>query len=164
MEREEEMRGDEGGKTVASAVIIQTIRYARGARGGGGAAAAAGDMQQQQQQQQQRQQEVQQMMQTCLRLLIQQQQQLLQQQQQQLLQQQQQQQVAAAAVDLRRIGLAERRHGFGLVQSHPKNNSQTIHCGDIETNYTLEKAKIVKRQADMLRNFATKLPPEVRDR
>ncbi|CDI80537.1 malate:quinone oxidoreductase, putative [Eimeria acervulina] len=70
----------------------------------------------------------------------------------------------AAFTNLNKVGLAERRHGFGLVQSHPKNNSQTIHCGDIETNYTIEKAKIVKRQADMLRNFATKLAPAVRDK
>ncbi|ESS33806.1 FAD Malate-dehydrogenase (MDH-FAD) [Toxoplasma gondii VEG] len=65
--------------------------------------------------------------------------------------------------DLKKIGLVERRPSFAVVASCPRNNSQTIHCGDIETNYTVEKAKIVKRQADMLRNFATKLPPSERD-
>lgn len=44
---------------------------------------------------------------------------------------------AALRSDLRKLALVERRGGVGLVQSHPKNNSQTIHCGDIETNYTL---------------------------
>ncbi|XP_026190125.1 uncharacterized protein LOC34617845 [Cyclospora cayetanensis] len=70
----------------------------------------------------------------------------------------------AAFTNLRRLGLVERRSAFGVVQSNPRNNSQTIHCGDIETNYTLQKARVVKRQADMLRNFATKLPPSVRDK
>ncbi|CBZ51022.1 putative malate:quinone oxidoreductase [Neospora caninum Liverpool] len=65
--------------------------------------------------------------------------------------------------DLKKIGLVERRPSFAVVASCPRNNSQTIHCGDIETNYTVEKAKIVKRQADMLRNYATKLPPAERD-
>ncbi|PHJ25112.1 fad malate-dehydrogenase (mdh-fad) [Cystoisospora suis] len=65
--------------------------------------------------------------------------------------------------DLKKIGLVERRPSFAVVASCPRNNSQTIHCGDIETNYTLQKAKIVKRQADMLRNYATKLPPAERD-
>jgi malate dehydrogenase (quinone) len=32
-------------------------------------------------------------------------------------------------------------------------NSQTLHFGDIETNYTLEKAKKVKRYADMVMNY-----------
>lgn len=60
--------------------------------------------------------------------------------------------------DLKRLGISERRANFAEVASSAKNNSQTIHCGDIETNYTLEKARKVKRQADMLRNFITKLP------
>lgn len=62
--------------------------------------------------------------------------------------------------------LCERRSDYGLVASHAKNNSQTIHCGmyscyigDIETNYTPETAIKVKRCADMLRNYLTKLPP-----
>ncbi|PFH32199.1 FAD Malate-dehydrogenase (MDH-FAD) [Besnoitia besnoiti] len=65
--------------------------------------------------------------------------------------------------DLKKIGLVERRPSFAVVASCPRNNSQTIHCGDIETNYTIEKARTVKRQADMLRNYATKLPPAERD-
>eukprot|EP00920_Eleutheroschizon_duboscqi_P005879 GHVT01013799.1.p1 GENE.GHVT01013799.1~~GHVT01013799.1.p1 ORF type:complete len:120 (-),score=30.66 GHVT01013799.1:143-502(-) len=66
--------------------------------------------------------------------------------------------------DLKKLLLFERRSDFAVVQSFGTSNSQTIHCGDIETNYTLEKAIVVKRQADMLRNFATKLPPADRDR
>ncbi|KAL8424465.1 hypothetical protein Efla_005021 [Eimeria flavescens] len=70
----------------------------------------------------------------------------------------------SAFTNLKKLALVERRPAFGIVQSNPKNNSQTIHCGDIETNYTLQKARTVKRQADMLRNFATKLPAAVRDK
>ena len=66
--------------------------------------------------------------------------------------------------NLKRLGLAERRDHFGSVASGALSNSQTIHCGDIETNYTQEKAMLVKKQADMLRNFATKLPDALRDR
>ncbi|MFW2373194.1 MAG: FAD-dependent oxidoreductase, partial [Gammaproteobacteria bacterium] len=40
------------------------------------------------------------------------------------------------------------------VNSLSSNNSQTLHCGDIETNYTLDKALKVKRAANMLRNYA----------
>ncbi|CDR96290.1 malate:quinone oxidoreductase, putative [Babesia bigemina] len=60
--------------------------------------------------------------------------------------------------DIKRIALCERRSGYALVASHLKNNSQTIHCGDIETNYTPETAVKVKRSANMLRNCLTKIP------
>lgn len=64
--------------------------------------------------------------------------------------------------DLSRVILLERRSEFARVASGPNNNSQTIHCGDIETNYTPEKAGSVQRLAHMLRNFATKLPADER--
>eukprot|EP01068_Selenidium_serpulae_P010007 Selendium_serpulae@DN5370_c0_g1_i5.p1 len=70
----------------------------------------------------------------------------------------------AAFTDLKRLALVERRNDVSQVASFPHNNSQTIHCGDIETNYTYAKAKTVLRQANMLRNWATKLPSEVSDR
>ncbi|GGX87380.1 putative malate:quinone oxidoreductase [Litchfieldella qijiaojingensis] len=66
--------------------------------------------------------------------------------------------------DLKAIGLVEKYDHVAIVNSHGRNNSQTIHCGDIETNYTLEKAKVTKRTAGMVVNFATKLAPEVRDK
>ncbi|GHC18685.1 FAD-dependent oxidoreductase [Aidingimonas halophila] len=70
----------------------------------------------------------------------------------------------ARYTDLKAIGLIEKYDHVAIVNSHGRNNSQTIHCGDIETNYTLEKAKVTKRTAGMVVNFATKLPPEKRDR
>lgn len=60
----------------------------------------------------------------------------------------------ARYTNLGAIGLVEKYDRLSQVNSHSKNNSQTIHCGDIETNYTLEKALNVKRAADMLVNYA----------
>eukprot|EP01054_Gregarina_sp_Poly1_P004957 Gregarina_sp_Poly_1__4956@NODE_2626_length_1900_cov_100_691217_g54_i3_p1_GENE_NODE_2626_length_1900_cov_100_691217_g54_i3NODE_2626_length_1900_cov_100_691217_g54_i3_p1_ORF_typecomplete_len437_score58_25Mqo/PF06039_15/2_2e108DAO/PF01266_24/2_6e18Pyr_redox_3/PF13738_6/0_073Pyr_redox_3/PF13738_6/0_026GMC_oxred_N/PF00732_19/0_00016Lycopene_cycl/PF05834_12/0_0013Lycopene_cycl/PF05834_12/5_7e02FAD_binding_3/PF01494_19/0_0008FAD_binding_3/PF01494_19/2_2e03NAD_binding_8/PF13450_6/0_0032Thi4/PF01946_17/0 len=70
----------------------------------------------------------------------------------------------AEFTDLKRVLLLERREGFARVASGPNNNSQTIHCGDIETNYTPQKAASVQRLANMLRNFATKLPEHEREK
>ena len=55
--------------------------------------------------------------------------------------------------NLKNIGLIEKYSDFGLVNSSPRMNSQTLHFGDIETNYTLEKAKKVKRYADMVKHY-----------
>ena len=55
--------------------------------------------------------------------------------------------------DIRDIGLIEKYSDFGLVNSAPSNNSQTLHFGDIETNYTIEKATSVKRMADMVMKY-----------
>jgi malate dehydrogenase (quinone) len=55
--------------------------------------------------------------------------------------------------DVKSIGLIEKYNNFGLVNSSSAMNSQTLHFGDIETNYTLEKAKKVKRSADMVMNY-----------
>ncbi|MCU0526524.1 MAG: FAD-dependent oxidoreductase [Elainella sp. Prado103] len=70
----------------------------------------------------------------------------------------------AAFTDLKRIALIEKYPGFAAVNSKATNNSQTIHCGDIETNYTLEKALKVRRSAQMLVRYGTELPATVRDR
>lgn len=51
------------------------------------------------------------------------------------------------------IGLIEKYEDFGLVNSAAANNSQTLHFGDIETNYTIEKATSVKRMADMVMKY-----------
>jgi len=55
--------------------------------------------------------------------------------------------------NVKNIGLIEKYSDFGMVNSSPTMNSQTLHFGDIETNYTLEKAKKVKRAADMVMNY-----------
>jgi malate dehydrogenase (quinone) len=55
--------------------------------------------------------------------------------------------------DIKNIGLIEKYSDFGLVNSASYNNSQTLHFGDIETNYSLEKARSVKRMADMVMRY-----------
>lgn len=54
---------------------------------------------------------------------------------------------------IKKVGLIERRKDFGLVASHVTQNSQTLHFGDIETNYSFQKAKDVSQGARYVRNF-----------
>ncbi len=56
--------------------------------------------------------------------------------------------------DIKSIVLFEKYGEIGSVNTNAKSNSQTLHCGDIETNYTFEKAKKVKRTANMLEKYA----------
>jgi malate dehydrogenase (quinone) len=60
--------------------------------------------------------------------------------------------------DLKSLTLLEKCNGIAVLNSHGRNNSQTLHCGDIETNYTLEKAVKVKAGAAMVVNYARQLP------
>ncbi len=69
----------------------------------------------------------------------------------------------AKFTDLKRIGLTEKYDKIAAVNSKATNNSQTIHCGDIETNYTLEKAIKVKRNAAMVARYGAELAPRERD-
>ncbi|MBK7133001.1 MAG: FAD-dependent oxidoreductase [Bacteroidales bacterium] len=55
--------------------------------------------------------------------------------------------------DIKNIKLIEKYSDFGLVNSASYNNSQTLHFGDIETNYSIEKARSVKRMADMVMKY-----------
>ena len=55
--------------------------------------------------------------------------------------------------DVKNIGLIEKYSDFGLVNSASTMNSQTLHLGDIETNYSFEKAKGVKWSADMVMKY-----------
>ena len=60
--------------------------------------------------------------------------------------------------DVKSIALVEKCNGIAMLNSHGRNNSQTLHCGDIETNYTLEKAISVHASAKMVVNYARQLP------
>jgi Predicted dehydrogenase len=55
--------------------------------------------------------------------------------------------------DIKSVGLIEKYSDFGLVNSASYNNSQTLHFGDIETNYSIDKARNVKRMADMVMKY-----------
>lgn len=62
----------------------------------------------------------------------------------------------AEYTDLKRIALVEKYDKIAPINSHGFGNSQTLHCGDIETNYTLEKAKKVKVTANMVFKYCEK--------
>jgi len=55
--------------------------------------------------------------------------------------------------DMRNIALLEKYDALATLNSNARANSQTLHCGDIETNYTLEKARTVKRTAKMVEKY-----------
>jgi malate dehydrogenase (quinone) len=65
---------------------------------------------------------------------------------------------AARYTDIAHIGLIEKYAAPARVNSLSSNNSQTLHCGDIETNYTLEKALKVQRAARMLASYCLSQP------
>ncbi len=55
--------------------------------------------------------------------------------------------------DIKKICLLEKYGSLASLNSNGSANSQTIHCGDIETNYTLEKAAKVKKTAKMVEKY-----------
>ena len=55
--------------------------------------------------------------------------------------------------DVAKVLLVEKERTAGLVNSAPTNNSQTLHEGDIETNYTFEKARSIKAKASFTRAY-----------
>lgn len=59
----------------------------------------------------------------------------------------------AEYTDIKKIALLEKYECLAKLNSKGTSNSQTIHCGDIETNYTVEKAKKVKRTAKMVEKY-----------
>jgi len=59
----------------------------------------------------------------------------------------------AQYTDLNNIILFEKYDEVSLLNSNPKSNSQTLHVGDIESNYTYEKAQTVKRNSSMVGNY-----------
>ncbi len=63
----------------------------------------------------------------------------------------------ARYTDIKDILLLEKYSSIASVNSHARHNSQTLHCGDIETNYTLEKALQVQAAANMVSRYAQKL-------
>ena len=62
--------------------------------------------------------------------------------------------VASQYTDIKKVVLLEKNKKLAQVSSNQKANSQTIHDGSIETNYTAQKAAKVKIAADKLKNYA----------
>ena len=58
--------------------------------------------------------------------------------------------------DIESVTLFEKYDKPATLNSSAKANSQTLHIGDIETNYDLEKAKKVSASSSMVANFITR--------
>jgi len=59
----------------------------------------------------------------------------------------------ARYTDIKNIAILEKYEDIGTLNTKGSSNSQTIHFGDIETNYTLNKARITKRTAKMVERY-----------
>jgi len=70
----------------------------------------------------------------------------------------------ARYTSIARIALVEKHAEIGSVNSRANNNSQTLHVGDIETNYSVEKVKEVVPAASMVAHYAEALPGDVRSK
>ncbi|MDS0283249.1 FAD-dependent oxidoreductase [Haloarcula onubensis] len=66
----------------------------------------------------------------------------------------------AKFTDIDSIALVEKEAEVAAINSHHTNNSQTLHFGDIETNYTLEKAREVKEGAELLAGYLENHDPD----
>ncbi|WP_336024995.1 FAD-dependent oxidoreductase [Halobellus salinisoli] len=66
----------------------------------------------------------------------------------------------AKFTDIDSIALIEKEAEIAAINSHHTNNSQTLHFGDIETNYTLEKAEGVKTGAELLAGYLENHDPD----
>jgi len=66
----------------------------------------------------------------------------------------------ATFTDIERVALIEKEAEIAAINSHHTNNSQTLHFGDIETNYTLDKAEKVKEGAEMVAGYLEAKDPE----
>lgn len=58
--------------------------------------------------------------------------------------------------NISRVALFEKHHDVAQVSSHYTQNSQTLHYGDIETNYTFEKAKTTATGARLVEHYLNK--------
>jgi malate dehydrogenase (quinone) len=54
---------------------------------------------------------------------------------------------------VKRILLLEKHKDVAQVASHYTQNSQTLHFGDIESNYAFEKAQSVSKKAELVRHY-----------
>src|SRR6056297_180808 len=66
----------------------------------------------------------------------------------------------AEFTDIESVALFEKEPNLAAINSHHTNNSQTLHFGDIETNYSLEKAEEVKEGAEMVAGYLEAKDPD----
>ncbi|MGC8538242.1 MAG: FAD-dependent oxidoreductase, partial [Candidatus Micrarchaeia archaeon] len=65
--------------------------------------------------------------------------------------------------DAKRILLLEKFDSFAALNSNSNNNAQTLHFGDIETNYSLEKSRETKEEAEIVLKYLSMLPKKEYD-
>jgi malate dehydrogenase (quinone) len=58
--------------------------------------------------------------------------------------------------NIKSLALIEKEKNIARINSNSTNNSQTLHFGDIETNYSKEKAIIVKEAAELVAGYVEK--------
>ncbi|KKR21267.1 MAG: hypothetical protein UT48_C0010G0015 [Parcubacteria group bacterium GW2011_GWE2_39_37] len=68
--------------------------------------------------------------------------------------------VLSKYTNINSIALIEKCDHLGQINSKENNNSQTLHFGDIEANYSFEKAKSTKAASEMVVNYLKKLGDE----
>ncbi|NEQ54181.1 MAG: FAD-dependent oxidoreductase [Leptolyngbya sp. SIO3F4] len=61
--------------------------------------------------------------------------------------------------NIKRIVVLEKCGDAATINSRVSNNSQTLHFGDIETNYTLEKATKVNSASSLVKHYLLKYDP-----
>ncbi len=64
--------------------------------------------------------------------------------------------------NIKSVLLLEKYDDLATLNSNSRNNAQTLHFGDIETNYSPETARRTNEAAQLLLRYAESLPPEVR--
>lgn len=57
---------------------------------------------------------------------------------------------------IKRVAIIEKYRGLAKLNTDKDQNSQTLHFGDIETNYTAERASIVSAKTEMTRKYLEK--------
>ncbi|MDJ0531638.1 MAG: FAD-dependent oxidoreductase [Xenococcaceae cyanobacterium MO_207.B15] len=62
--------------------------------------------------------------------------------------------------NVQHIAILEKESAVALINSHKNSNSQTLHFGDIETNYTLSKARKVNQAASLVKGYLLRNDPE----
>ncbi|MFC7224233.1 FAD-dependent oxidoreductase [Halalkalicoccus sp. GCM10025322] len=62
--------------------------------------------------------------------------------------------------DIERVALLEKEGEIAAINSHHTNNSQTLHFGDIETNYSRKKAEEVNEGAQLLAGYLETEDPD----
>src|SRR3989344_6089888 len=68
--------------------------------------------------------------------------------------------VLSRFTNIGKVALLEQYNGLGLVNTRNFNNSQTLHTGEIETNYSLEKALEGHEAGSLLANFLSQFGQE----